>query len=253
MYTLQVSNKLASLIRTLRKKEYRQQHNLFLAEGEKICSELLSSTYETEFIVLRERATDNVNNIAESFAQRGISVYSAHEKQFQSLSDTKNPQGIFALVKIKEDKPIRTENFIALDSISDPGNVGTIIRTADWFGFKQLILSDNCADKYNPKTVRSTMGSLFRCSVIYVSRLADYLRDNFLKHLIYGATLRTNNKLEDISPESKYGLVFGNEAKGISPSVLKILTKEFRIEGGGSESLNVAVAAGIAMYGFYRK
>lgn len=246
-----ISQKLSKLIRSLHLKKFRDQNELFIAEGEKLCSELLKSDYMPEMVILRDSPTPEIEALAAEFSEMNIPVYTSPKNQFDILTDTKTPQGILAVVNYHNDEIIPDGPFIALDGISDPGNVGTIIRTADWFGVKQIILGRDSADKYNPKAVRSTMGSLFRCSVVSHYDLASLIEENFPEHQIFGATLKAEAILGQIKHSEKYGLVFGSESHGITKEVLSIVTNEFKINGFGSaESLNVAIAAGISLYQF---
>ncbi|HPP40133.1 MAG TPA: RNA methyltransferase, partial [Candidatus Kapabacteria bacterium] len=148
---------MRKFIKTLHHKQTRDERGLFVAEGEKLVEELLKSSFQAEFIVVRESASSNIIDLADKFNERGIAVYTAPKHQFDQLCDTKTPQGILAVVNTREQKVLPKESFIALDGVSDPGNLGTIIRSADWFGIKQVIIGNAGVDGLNPKTVRSTM------------------------------------------------------------------------------------------------
>ncbi len=240
----------SKLISSLKLKKKRDEYKLFIGEGEKICRELISSHYEADSIIIKENCEKKIIVLADLFTKKNVPVYYAKEKVFNKICDAVTPQDIVSVVKYNDDLPQKDENFVALDGISDPGNFGTIIRTAEWFGFKQIVLSHDCVDKYNPKVVRSTMGSLFRMSIIPTTDLTVYLKNNFPKHSLYGATLNAKNDITNIQKTKKFGLVFGNESRGISETMGKILNFEFKIEGKNAESLNVAVAAGIALFYF---
>ena len=247
-----ISNNLRKLVSSLQRKKEREENNLFVAEGEKLCEELLLSSYNTEFIVVRSGAGDQAIRLAEKYDRAGISVYIARKQQFDQLCDTKSPQDIIAVVKISNDSSSKGRSFIALEDIADPGNLGTIIRTADWFGFKDIVLGGDCVDRFNSKTVRATMGSLFRCNFTIVEDLAEYL-NNLNGFEIYGAVLNADKDIQKCAPGSKFGIVFGSESKGLSSKVIKTLTHKFIIPGiGGAESLNVAVSVGISCYHFSR-
>lgn len=247
----ELTNNLKKLASSLRNKKARDENNLFIVEGASMCAELLTSPMQTEFVIIRSNPDDKIAWLAAEFEIRNIPVYIARRKQFDQLVTTESPQGIFAVAKITETIKKDFGNFIVLEGISDPGNLGTIIRTADWFGFRTIFTGGSSVDKYNPKVVRSTMGSIFRCDIIYQEDLVSFLNENFQGCELYAATLTAKIKLEDCNPTGQFGIILGNEAHGISKELLKIVTTEYLIPGAGTaESLNVAVAAGISMYHF---
>jgi TrmH family RNA methyltransferase len=241
---------LLKLTGSLKNKKTRDKNNLFLVEGYKLCYELYKSKYNTKFLVLKNEASASALELSDKFIQKKVSVFFTNEKTFNRICDTVSPQDILAVVGFRNDEHLPNESFIALDQISDPGNIGTIIRTAEWFGFRQVILSESCADKYNPKLVRATMGSLLKLKVVTGINFEKSLKILFPNHELFGASLETENKMDTIKVKGKFGLVFGSESHGISKKVRKILTKEFIIPGANAESLNVAVASGISMYYF---
>ncbi len=246
-----ISQRLKKLIKSLHQKQFRDENGLFLVEGEKLAHELLESDFHPELILIKDSPAPGIIDCIEKFAQNGTPVYTAPKHQFDQVCDTKTPQNILAVVNIKHREILSNEPFIALDGISDPGNVGTIIRTAEWFGFKQLILGKDCADLFNPKTVRSTMGAIFKVRLKYESELANYLKETFPKHKIFGASAHAKKSLKELRPGKKYGLIFGSEAHGFGEHIQAIIDDEFVIEGKGNiDSLNVASAASIAMYHF---
>lgn len=245
-----LTTSLIKLISSLKLKKNRDDNRIFLVEGIKLCDELYESNYKIKFVIIKNEASQTTIKLAEKFYQKKAPIYYTNDKTFERISDTVSPQDILAVVNFKEDDYLPNESFIALDQISDPGNIGTIIRTAEWFGFNQVILSESCTDKYNPKLVRATMGSLFRMKIITGINFEKSLKALFPKHELIGATLETKKYIESIKVKGKFGLIFGNEAHGISKKVKEILTEEFIIPGKGAESLNVAVSAGISMYYF---
>ncbi|MCX6146277.1 MAG: RNA methyltransferase [Candidatus Kapabacteria bacterium] len=250
-YSIPINIKLKKLVRTLHQKQYRDQNSLFIAEGEKLCSELLDSQFSTELIIIRDSSSSDVYDIAKEYSDRGIPIYNAPKHQFDQMCETKSPQGILAVVNKKDFEIIPNDSYIALDGVQDPGNIGTIIRTAEWFGVKQIILGGQTADQYSPKTVRSTMGSLFRMNVICVPDLAECIKVNFKNIENYCSLLSSKTKLSKVTPKGKIGLIFGSESRGISDNVVKVSKKSFLIEGSGNnESLNVAVSAGVSLYHF---
>jgi len=246
-----ITNNLKKFVSSLRNKKHRDESGLFIAEGEKLCSELQNCEFHTEMIVLRSNFKKEAERIALKFHEANVPVYLARKQQFDQLCDTVSPQDILAVAYINSTDEKLPDNFIALDGINDPGNLGTIIRTADWFGFNNIILGPDCVDKFNSKVVRSSMGSLFRMNIMQVSNLENYLRDNFKNYEIYGAMLTGKKQLQDLKPAGKYGVVFGSEAHSISKTVRKLITTPFIISGfGGAESLNVGISVGITLFHF---
>src|SRR5690606_4407060 len=142
-------------------------------------------------------------------------IYTAPKHKFRQLVKQKTPEGILAVVGLKELEFDPNESFIALDGVADPGNVGTIIRTADWFGIKQVFLGAESADQFGPKVVRSSMGSIFRLKVLYKENLAEFLKENFSKIDIFAADSNAKKPVEKIKHNGKFGLVFGSESHGL--------------------------------------
>ena len=247
----QLTNRLKKLIYSLILKRDREENKLFTVEGVKLCKELLESNFKTEFVVVKEGENQELEHIAVQLSKLGAELFYSSEKQFKQISDTVTPQGILAVVKFPEIKQEILGNFIMLDGIADPGNFGTIIRTADWFGLRNIVIGNGTADHFSPKVIRSTMGSIFRCNIFQPNDLVEFLSPLSERYEIYGAILEGSVKLEECKPVKNFGLVFGSEPRGISPDVKKLISKEFIITGiGKAESLNVAVAAGISMFHF---
>lgn len=253
-YAMPLTQRLRKNIKSLSHKNFRDDNSIFLVEGEKLCAELLKSNLVPECVVIKDMPSIEVINLLEQFAEKAVPIYSAPKHVFDQMTDAKTPQSIVAVVhklpmNIDYDLP-----FVALDNVQDPGNVGTIIRTAEWFGIKQIILGNNTADIFNPKVVRSTMGSVFRVNFYETDDLAGLLTTKYKKFKIFGASLQSTNKLDSIKVPKNFGLVFGNESKGISPEVASVISTDFIIGGfGQTESLNVAVSVGIALYHFTKK
>lgn len=179
------------------------------------------------------------------------------EKVFNSITDVINPQGIMAILK----KPKNDENeidfsqdiYLLLDGIQDPGNMGTILRTADSLNIKQIIVTKSTADIYNLKVVRSTMGAIFRVKIVEVDNLAKTVKE-LKKHKIkvYATDLRTDKSIYDVN-FGKSAIVIGNEANGVSNEVLEESTERIKIPMlGKTESLNAAVATGLILYEAFR-
>lgn len=250
-YAIPITQKLRKLVRSLNQKQNRDQNHLFLAEGEKLCGEAYKSDFQVELLVVRDSPTAEVLEIVDNFADEGIPIYNAPKHQFDQMATTKSPQGIVSVITKKEIPIKQNKNVVILDGVNDPGNLGTIIRTAEWFGFKQIITGGDSADHFNPKAVRSSMGAIFRMPIKNYENLDEAISENFSNIELYGASLSQDTAMVDCKPKNEFGLVFGSESHGISEGVGQYINKEFTIKGiGSSESLNVAIAAGISFNHF---
>ena len=247
----EISKSTIKLLKSLSTKKGRRSSGLFLVEGIKMCMELPSCNMQTEFIVISDSAEDEAHKLAGKLSANCSAVYSATDGQIRKISDTQTPQGIIAAVKINDEPLVISDRMLILDGVSDPGNVGTIIRTADWFGFDSIILNSECADIYNPKVVRSTMGSIFRVHIHRTDDLPKLLNNELKDHEIFAAVLERSESILDCKPSGKFGLIMGNESQGISEEITKLSDRRFRIPGiGEAESLNVASAAAVSLYHF---
>ncbi len=229
-------------IQTLGQKKFRQEERLFIAEGPKLVKELLEAknTSVTEVYALPDWINEQKNLLD------GVTCIEITPADLERISQLTTPNKVLALVKQFDNTPAAAAKgmiTLALDNIQDPGNLGTIVRIADWFGISQVVCTDDTADIYNPKVVQSTMGSIARVRVGY-THLAQWLKEQ-TGMKIYATTLdgqdiRSMKKIEE-------GIVvIGNEAKGISPEILQLATEMISIpKKGDAESLNAAVATGI--------
>lgn len=230
-------------IASLRQHKFRKELGLFVVEGRKMVEELLHSHFETVGLY----ATEEFLVDHPSFA----SAETITEVQMEQMSGLDTPPGILAVVKIPQQGEIKTDSrfVLALDGIANPGNMGTLIRTAEWFGIHDVICSTDCVELWNPKTVQATMGSLFRVKV-WETNLSTYLQQakNDGKN-IYGALLEGENLFQmQAKPEGI--LVIGSESHGIRADVLPCITRPITIPRVGSsmtESLNAAVAGAVLM------
>tara|TARA_R110001592_G_scaffold119491_5_gene322659 strand:- start:9912 stop:10631 length:720 start_codon:yes stop_codon:yes gene_type:complete len=221
-------------LNSLKQKKYRNQHSTFIVEGEKMVNELIASNYEVEVV----------------YGTEGLSLYSelieVNEKELNSITTLKTPNKFFAIAKQKQNDSYQLDGklVLALDNIQDPGNLGTIIRIADWFGISTIICSPTCVDVYNPKVVQATMGSIFRINVCY-TELKDFFTQN--KNLnVYGALLGGDNIYNTTIKKENSVLLMGNESKGISTDLLDFINHKITIpQFGQAESLNVAIATAI--------
>lgn len=239
-----------SFITSLHLKKFRKEHGLFLAEGIKSITEFLNSGYEIKTIFCTDAFAPNLSNISQK-----IKLVTIDETELRKITTLTTPQGVLAIIQIPEETPIRPESFdntftLALENIQDPGNLGTIIRTADWFGFKQIICSPDCVDVYNPKVVQATMGSLSRIKIIYTD-LAEIL--GRINVPVYGALL-DGQSIYSTNFGNEGVILLGNEGKGLSGKVLPLITRAITIPRfGQAESLNVAMSAGIICSEIKRK
>ena len=179
------------------------------------------------------------------------------ENVFNNITEVKNPQGILAVIERKNSENEINYNediIVALDGIQDPGNLGTILRTVDSIGLKQILVSKETADVYNPKVVRSTMGAIFRVKVIECEDLEKTLKQiKKHKYEIVVTSLQTNESIYDIEYNKKV-IVIGNEANGVSKEIQEMADKKVKIPMlGKTESLNASVATGIVLYEYVRQ
>ncbi|MGJ1346922.1 TrmH family RNA methyltransferase [Sphingobacterium siyangense] len=231
-----------SLITSLQNKKYRKQHGLFIVEGIKSVMEFISSSYEVESIFYTDDANTKVGKISHN-----IKSHELTETEFQKISALKSPQGILALLKLPLQQKIVPSNLknkfsLVLDDVQDPGNLGTIIRTAEWFGIEHIICSIGTVDAYNPKVVQATMGSLARLQIHYTD-LTDFIPATGLK--VYGALLDGQSIYQTVWADEGL-IVMGNEGNGISDEIIALIDQAVTIPRlGQAESLNVAVATTI--------
>jgi TrmH family RNA methyltransferase len=240
-----ISKARLKYIKSLQVKKYRKQEQCFVVEGAKGVRELLTSDFETILIAGTE---DFLQQIQPLLRHSAAEVFTVKPSELEQLGVFQSNETGLAVARMRTGmKPVLAadEFGLVLDDIRDPGNLGTIIRTADWYGLRHVIASEETADLYNPKVISATMGSFTRVNVYY-TRLADYLGS--VKGLnIYGAFLDG----EDIHSMSfgKGGLVvIGNESTGISEAVGRLVNRRITIPRiGNAESLNASVATGVIL------
>lgn len=231
-------------IQTLGQKKFRQQEQCFIAEGPKVVAELLSAqpAAVTEIFALDEWIKENGALIS------GHQFTIVTEQELEKISQLSTPNKVLALVKqFDNGSEVITKGklVLALDDIRDPGNLGTIIRIADWFGVEQVVCSDQSAEVYNPKVVQSTMGSISRVKIFYKD-LHSWLKE--LKGVRVYATALEGQDLSGMKKLNEGVILIGNESKGINPELLALANVKITIpKKGKAESLNAAVAAGIVL------
>ena len=220
------------LIRSLQQKKFRREHGLFVVEGVKMVDELKRSDYEIVKIFA-----------SEDYAE----AEKVSPKELERISSLRSPNKVLALAKTRSFEPDVTKNSVLLDGVNDPGNLGTIIRLADWYGVEQIVCSEDCVDVYNSKVVQSTMGSLFRVKVVYAD-LQKFVSDT--KIPVYAAVMDGD---EEWSSGSNYHLLMGSESHGLRGGLDREADTRITIQKRGeAESLNVGVATGILLDRFSR-
>jgi TrmH family RNA methyltransferase len=236
-----ITNKDVKFIKSLQLKKYRNRENVFVVEGEKNLLELLKSNLEISQLYLTEHFQAKHENI---LTMSSSSFESTTEKELVKAGSYQTNQAGLAVVKIPKSPPVNLQNglFLAFDNVQDPGNLGTIIRIADWYGFKEIICSKDSVDAYNPKTISATMGSFTRISVHYEDLGALISQSNIP---VYGAVL-DGESIHETAIEGRGIFLFGNESQGISEALKTSITHKIKIPGYGmAESLNVAIATAV--------
>lgn len=241
-----LSKTMVKYIQSLGHKKLRDEEALFIAEGPKVVSELLTSG---KFICKSVFAfsswlAQNENLLKHLPAENIIEV---NEIDLQKISLLSTPNLVLAVFHQKQNEAVELKNNLSvmLDGIQDPGNMGSIIRNADWFGVKNIICSNECVDCYNPKVVQSTMGSLGRVKIIY-SDLQKFIQQH-ASIKTFAATLDGEN-ISSLKKIAEGIILIGNESKGVSEDILKLCSNKITIpKYGEAESLNAAVACGIIL------
>ncbi len=241
-----ISKNKIKFLRQLQTKKYRNQHKLFICEGVKVVEALLKSSFEVQEIFVVDHLVPKLD-----LPQEKTTIVS--EAELKKISVQKSPQGVLALVRIPdysiENQDFSTNFTIVLDRIQDPGNLGTIIRIADWFGIEKIICSHGSVDLYNPKVIQSAMGAIFNVKVFYTC-LEDFLTKFYKKIPVYG-TFMDGEDLKKVKIQPPAFILFGNEANGIAQNLHKFVSRKVSVPPQNPsplvDSLNVAVSAGIVL------
>lgn len=231
--------------KALKDRKGRRESGCFLVEGRKMVEEALASAFDVETVLVQEgmELPDGLT----------MPVYELPAHVLAAVCDTKTPQGIAAVVRMEEQSALG-KHIVVLDGVQDPGNVGTIIRTADAAGLNGVLLSNQCADVFSPKVLRATMGSIFRMNL----RTTDDLPGELTKlrekgYSILSSQLDGTPFYEREKVAEQFALIIGNEGNGVSEQVQQTATHRVRLPmRGGAESLNAAIAAAIMMYELMR-
>ncbi len=252
-----LSKNKIKFINSLKKKKFRDTHQKFIAEGSKLVSELLKSSFIIDILIATNKWLNSIQN---NFPYQVKEIIEVNSDELKKISSLITAQNVIAVVQIPH-YTINTDEIInelslVLDEIKDPGNLGTIIRIADWFGIKNIFCSSDSVDVYNPKVVQATMGAISRVKVHYENLYRFIVRIKKAdktgkagKFPVYGTFLEGNNIYEH-SLSSKGLIILGNESKGISKELIPLISQKLFIprffrEDKTSESLNVSIAAAI--------
>jgi TrmH family RNA methyltransferase len=247
-----LSHNQAKHIRSLKLAKYRKLHGQFIAEGIKLAEELLESDFEVQQLF---GVADWIERNQEKLSQLNVPVHQISDKELARVSLLSTPNEVLLLVKIpeEEDEIIPKDLMLYLDRIQDPGNLGAILRTADWFGIQTIICSPGCADLYNPKVVQSTMGSITRVRVME-REPQDFLKKVGKSVAVYG-TMKEGENIYGSELKVPALILIGNESQGISDKLIPLINNKIGIPGRSdkAESLNAAVATGIILSEFRRR
>ena len=251
-------NETIKHIRKLKEKKYRDEYGEYIVEGIKLINEAIEEKQDVKKIIVCDNCnkSEKINQEAMYEVAKKDCVY-VDEKVFNSITEVQNPQGILAVIgKQNKEKEIdfSEDMIVVLDDIQDPGNLGTILRTVDSVGLKQIIVSKKSGDVFNSKVVRSTMGAIFRVNVIESDNLVETIKQ-LKKHKfeVISTSLDTDKSMYDIEYK-KTVIVIGNEANGVSKEIQEMSDKKIKIPMlGKTESLNASVATGIVLYEYVRQ
>ena len=243
-------------IQSLKQTKYRKENKMFLVEGNKLVDELLSSNFKIENILVTDLWLEKFPEMANKIPFHDI----ISQKQMEQISCMVTPPGILATAHTPyyniSPADAETEFIIALDGINDPGNLGTIIRTADWFGIKKIVCSRDCADAWQAKTIQSTMGSIFRIEIMetdlkgFLDKINNTGVTRCVTTPIYGALMEGENIFTKKIEKKNGVIIIGSESHGIRQDILPLVTSPIHIpraKDSKTESLNASVAAAIIM------
>ncbi|WP_392486664.1 TrmH family RNA methyltransferase [Haloimpatiens sp. FM7315] len=246
-------NLIIKNVKKLKEKKYRIQDKCFLVEGFRFVLEAIKSKFKVKYIFVCNKTEEKWQEFSKDILLKDVDIFAVSEQILKSISSTNNPQGVVAVVENCDnviDKDIKDGIYILVDKVQDPGNLGTIIRTAHAVGALGVILTKGTVDLYNDKTLRSTMGSIFHIPIVEDEDFSviDKLKKQGFKLI---ASYLDNESVDfySLNLKGKFILAVGNEGNGIGRDVIKLSDIKAKIPmPGGSESLNVSVAASVMMY-----
>lgn len=243
-------NPLIKDLRKLQQKKYRERESRYLMEGFHLVEEAMQAAYPVELLLVTHKG---LAEWGEWLAEQAVTQYLVSDEVMKSLSDLPTPPGIMGVLKKTDDVPVDFNGrWLLLDRVQDPGNVGTMVRTADAAGFAGVVLGQGCADQYSTKVLRSMQGSQFHLPVIQRDLLEVIQECQSAGIPVYGTELNEEAKaFHEVAPREKVALIMGNEGQGVAKELLALTEQNLYIPiYGQAESLNVGVAAGILMYHF---
>lgn len=252
-------NKKIKYVKALSTKKHRDEENAFIIEGVKYINEAIKEKVHIIYLIFLENALkkQDVKNLYDSAISLSLNIIVCEASVFNYLADTINSQGVIAVINKKESiHTLDDYNFVIFcDRIQDPGNLGTIIRTADAFGPACVVLNKGCVDPYNPKVVRATAGAIFRVPIISIDEneeIINKLENTDFK--IISTVVNSNKSFNNIASMKKICLVIGNEGQGVSQEIVNKSHEIITIKmTGNAESLNASIAAGISIYEIRKK
>ena len=228
-------NKIVKEKAKLSKPAYRKETNTFKVDGFHMFEMARDSKQLVELFTLKP-----IKDLDSS-----INQYIVNERVLKTLATTMTPQGVVSICKIREEQEIKSNKVLYLDGVSDPGNLGTILRTALAFGYTDVIVTENCCSVYNEKCLQATQGAIFNLNIVSNKNLEDLKKKGYK---ILATEIKGSVSLKKVQKFDKFVLVLGNEAHGVRDEVLKLADERIRIDIENIESLNVAIAGAIAMY-----
>lgn len=239
-------------IKKLKDKKYRNETERFIIEGFRFVEEGLKSSFTIDKILVKESVLAKFKEKFQDYIEKNIEkIYVTGDNIFKSIAATENSQGVLAVVKMNSQKQhVEDGIYILIDKVQDPGNLGTIIRTAHSAGCAGIIMTKGTVDLYNEKTLRSTMGSIFNIPLIQDNDNLDFMKELLSKNYnLICSSLQTDKNFYEVDLVSNSIIAVGNEGNGISDEVMELATTKVKIPMlGSTESLNVAIAASIMIY-----
>jgi TrmH family RNA methyltransferase len=253
-----LSKNKSRFIVSLQKKKIREEYRLYVIEGDKIVREFISAGMPVKSLIAKP---EFISSFSKESLHSVLETESVSYEELKQISSLTTPHNALAVVSMTDDEISQTkmlkELCVALDCIQDPGNLGTIIRAAAWFGIKNIICSEDCVDVYNPKVIQASMGAIIHVRVIYVS-LAEFLTAANKKELPVYGTMLEGDSVYSQTLSNKGIILLGNESKGISVDLIpfinqKLLIPRFAEPSPGIDSLNVGMAASVVFSEFARR
>jgi len=249
------SKSYLKIVKSLNKKKYRNKHSLFLVEGIRGCEELIKSDFHVDnvFYSAPGLSDTRIKNLLDIIESNNINSHEISPKELNAISDAVTTQNIIAVAQLPSDTiQINLSNMskiLCLESISDPGNLGSIVRTASWFGVDAIVLSNGSVDAYNPKVVRSSSGGIFSVPILSNVALIDFIGEAKTAGFDIIATVpHGGQSLHKAAFAEKSLLIFGSEADGISTPIISEADILLSIPSQGTaESLNIAISCGIIL------